>query len=159
MVRTKPHAFNERNDKMIEIVLNAHKDSQKEVARVAEEAAGTIAKNLAPEVCLQALSPVLRDAEFPVNLAALKMTIKVVEDIDSETVGESLGEIVPGLIRCYDHVESSVRKASVFCLVAIHSAVGEEALLPHLAELSGTKMKLLNLYIKRSQAGNGGSRP
>ena len=48
-----------------------------QVARVAEEAAGTIAKNLAPEVCLQALSPVLRDAEFPVNLAALKMTIKV----------------------------------------------------------------------------------
>lgn len=32
MVRTKPHAFNERNDKMIEIVLNAHKDSQKEVS-------------------------------------------------------------------------------------------------------------------------------
>ena len=48
-----------------------------QVARVAEEAAGTIAKNLPPEVCLQALSPVLRDAEFPVNLAALKMTIKV----------------------------------------------------------------------------------
>lgn len=31
--------------------------------------------------------------------------------------------------------------------------------MPHLAELSGTKMKLLNLYIKRSQAGNGGARP
>lgn len=158
-MRTRPHVFNERNDKMIEAVLNAHKDSQKEVARVAEEAAGTIAKNLPPEVCLQALSPVLRDAEFPVNLAALKMTIKVVEDIDSETVGENLSDIVPGLIRCYDHVESSVRKASVFCLVAIHSAVGEETLMPHLAELSGTKMKLLNLYIKRSQAGNGGGRP
>lgn len=47
------------------------------VARVAEEAAGTIAKSLPPEICLQALSPVLREAEFPVNLAALKMTIKV----------------------------------------------------------------------------------
>lgn len=44
---------------------------------MAEEAAGTIAKNLPPEVCLQALSPVLREAEFPVNLAALKMTMKV----------------------------------------------------------------------------------
>ena len=63
------------------------------------------------------------------------------------------------IFQCYDHVESSVRKASVFCLVAIHSAVGEETLMPHLAELSGTKMKLLNLYIKRSQAGNGGARP
>ena len=37
-------------------------------------------------------------------------------------------------------MESSVRKASVFCLVAIHSAVGEESLMPHLAELSGTKV-------------------
>lgn len=56
-------------------------------------------------------------------------------------------------------MESSVRKASVFCLVALHSVVGEDVLMPHLAELSGTKMKLLNLYIKRSQAGNGGARP
>lgn len=30
-MRTRPHVFNERNDKMIEAVLNAHKDSQKEV--------------------------------------------------------------------------------------------------------------------------------
>ena len=44
--------------------------------------------------------------------------------------------------QCYDHVESSVRKASVFCLVAIHSAVGEETLMPHLAELSGTKVRI-----------------
>ncbi|XP_022787284.1 CLIP-associating protein 1-A-like isoform X5 [Stylophora pistillata] len=159
MVRTKPQAFNKQINKMVETVLNAHKDAQKEVARVAEEAAGTIAKSLPPEVCLQALSPVLREAEFPVNLAALKMTIKVVEDIDGETIEENLGEIVPGLVRCYDHVESSVRKASVFCLVAIHGVVGEETLMPHLAELSGTKMKLLNLYIKRAQAGNGGARP
>ncbi|XP_058972791.2 CLIP-associating protein 1-A isoform X5 [Pocillopora verrucosa] len=159
MVRTRPQAFNKQIDKMVETVLNAHKDVQKEVARVAEEAAGTIAKNLPPEVCLQALSPVLREAEFPVNLAALKMIMKVVEDIDDETIEENLGEIVPGLVRCYDHVESSVRKASVFCLVAIHGVVGEETLMPHLAELSGTKMKLLNLYIKRAQAGNGGGRP
>ncbi|PFX27552.1 CLIP-associating protein 1-A [Stylophora pistillata] len=140
MVRTKPQAFNKQINKMVETVLNAHKDAQKEVARVAEEAAGTIAKSLPPEVCLQALSPVLREAEFPVNLAALKMTIKVVEDIDGETIEENLGEIVPGLVRCYDHVESSVRKASVFCLVAIHGVVGEETLMPHLAELSGTKV-------------------
>ncbi|XP_074623806.1 CLIP-associating protein 1-like isoform X4 [Acropora palmata] len=158
LVRTKPHAFNQPMDKVIETVLIAHKDTQKEVVRVAEEAAGTIAKSLVPRLCLQALSPVLREAEFPVNLAALKMAVKVVEDIDSETVEENLGELVPGLIRCYDHVESSVRKASVFCLVAIHQAVGEDILMPHLAELSGTKMKLLNLYIKRSQAGNGNGR-
>lgn len=29
----------------------------------------------------------------------------------------------------------------MFCLVAIHGVVGEETLMPHLAELSGTKVK------------------
>ena len=47
---------------------------------MAEEAAGTIAKSLVPRLCLQALSPVLREAEFPVNLAALKMAVKVLSD-------------------------------------------------------------------------------
>uniref|UniRef100_A0ACB8G1P5 CLIP-associating protein 1 n=1 Tax=Sphaerodactylus townsendi TaxID=933632 RepID=A0ACB8G1P5_9SAUR len=56
----------------------------------------------------------------------------------------------------YDNTESSVRKASVFCLVAIYSVIGEE-LKPHLAQLTGSKMKLLNLYIKRAQTTNSNS--
>ncbi len=39
----------------------------------------------------------------------------------------------------YDNTESSVRKASVFCLVAIFSVIGEE-LKPHLAQLTGSKV-------------------
>lgn len=39
----------------------------------------------------------------------------------------------------YDNTESSVRKASVFCLVAIYSVIGEE-LKPHLAQLTGSKV-------------------
>lgn len=63
----------------VELVQYSHNQYflYSQVARVSEEAAGTIAKSLPPEICLQALSPVLREAEFPVNLAALKMTIKV----------------------------------------------------------------------------------
>lgn len=49
----------------------------------------------------------------------------------------------------YDNSESSVRKASVFCLVALHSAVGDD-LYTYLKELNGSKLKLLNLYIKRA---------
>ena len=54
--------------------------------------------------------------------------------------------------QAYDNVESSVRKASVFCIVAIHQLVGEANLQPHLDCLNGSKMKLLSLYIKRAQA-------
>jgi len=39
----------------------------------------------------------------------------------------------------YDNTESSVRKASVFCLVAIYSVIGEE-LKPHLAQLTGSEV-------------------
>ena len=41
----------------------------------------------------------------------------------------------------YDNTESSVRKASVFCLVAIYSVIGED-LKPHLAQLTGSKVKM-----------------
>jgi len=58
---------------------------------------------------------------------------------------------MPGLLKAYDNVESSVRKASVFCMVALHQLVGEN-LQPHLSCLNGSKLKLLNLYIKRAQA-------
>ncbi len=51
----------------------------------------------------------------------------------------------------YDNVESSVRKASVFCMVSLHQLVGDR-LQPHLESLNGSKLKLLNLYIKRAQA-------
>ncbi len=53
-------------------------------------------------------------------------------------------------LQSYDNVESSVRKAAVFCMVALHQLVGEE-LQPHLEGLNGSKLKLLNLYIKHAQ--------
>lgn len=43
------------------------------------------------------------------------------------------------LFQGYDNTESSVRKASVFCLVAIYSVIGEE-LKPYLAQLTGSKV-------------------
>lgn len=72
-----------------------------------------------------------------------------------------------------------MRKASVFCLVAIYSVIGEE-LKPYLSQLTGSKvgpfpvcsstalpssqaailfpqMKLLNLYIKRAQTSSNSS--
>ena len=39
----------------------------------------------------------------------------------------------------YDDSESSVRKACVFCLVAVHAVIGDE-LKPHLSQLTGSKV-------------------
>lgn len=58
------------------------------------------------------------------------------------------------LWQAYDNEESSVRKSAVFCMVSLHAAIGEEDLKPHLVALNGSKLKLLHLYIRRSQQGS-----
>uniref|UniRef100_A0A5F9DGB7 Cytoplasmic linker associated protein 2 n=1 Tax=Oryctolagus cuniculus TaxID=9986 RepID=A0A5F9DGB7_RABIT len=130
----------------------------KEVVRSAEEAASVLATSISPEQCIKVLCPIIQTADYPINLAAIKMQTKVIERVSRETLNLLLPEIMPGLIQGYDNSESSVRKACVFCLVAVHAVIGDE-LKPHLSQLTGSKMKLLNLYIKRAQTGSGGADP
>lgn len=59
--------------------------------------------------------------------------------MDGEYLKSKLGDVVPGVIRGYSHSESSVRKASVFCLVAIHAVVGD-AMREHLNKLSSSQV-------------------
>ncbi|XP_036713127.1 CLIP-associating protein 1 isoform X2 [Balaenoptera musculus] len=155
-LRSQPARFKHYAELTIMKTLEAHKDSHKEVVRAAEEAAATLASSIHPEQCIKVLCPIVQTADYPINLAAIKMQTKVVERIAKESLLQLLADIIPGLLQGYDNTESSVRKASVFCLVAIYSVIGEE-LKPHLAQLTGSKMKLLNLYIKRAQTTNSNS--
>ncbi|XP_037705415.1 CLIP-associating protein 1 isoform X20 [Choloepus didactylus] len=156
ILRNQPARFKNYAELTIMKTLEAHKDSHKEVVRAAEEAASTLASSIHPEQCIKVLCPIIQTADYPINLAAIKMQTKVVERIARESLLQLLPDIIPGLLQGYDNTESSVRKASVFCLVAIYSVIGEE-LKPHLAQLTGSKMKLLNLYIKRAQTTNSNS--
>ncbi|XP_058643423.1 CLIP-associating protein 1a isoform X7 [Onychostoma macrolepis] len=156
ILRNQPARFKNYAELTIMKTLEAHKDSHKEVVRAAEEAAATLAGSIHPEQCIKVLCPIVQTADYPINLAAIKMQSKVVERIARESLHQLLPDIIPGLLQGYDNTESSVRKASVFCLVAIYSVIGEE-LKPHLAQLTGSKMKLLNLYIKRAQTTNSNS--
>ncbi|XP_053522507.1 CLIP-associating protein 1 isoform X3 [Artibeus jamaicensis] len=156
ILRNQPARFKNYAELTIMKTLEAHKDSHKEVVRAAEEAASTLASSIHPEQCIKVLCPIIQTADYPINLAAIKMQTRVVERISRESLLQLLVDIIPGLLQGYDNTESSVRKASVFCLVAIYSVIGEE-LKPHLAQLTGSKMKLLNLYIKRAQTTNSNS--
>ncbi|XP_048341875.1 CLIP-associating protein 1 isoform X5 [Sphaerodactylus townsendi] len=156
ILRNQPARFKNYAELTIMKTLEAHKDSHKEVVRAAEEAASTLASSIHPEQCIKVLCPIIQTADYPINLAAIKMQTKVIERISKESLHQLLQDIIPGLLQGYDNTESSVRKASVFCLVAIYSVIGEE-LKPHLAQLTGSKMKLLNLYIKRAQTTNSNS--
>ncbi|XP_054642236.1 CLIP-associating protein 1a isoform X32 [Dunckerocampus dactyliophorus] len=156
ILRNQPARFKNYAELTIMKTLEAHKDSHKEVVRAAEEAASTLAGSIHPEQCIKVLCPIVQTADYPINLAAIKMQTKVIERIGKDSLLQLLVDIIPGLLQGYDNTESSVRKASVFCLVAIYSVIGED-LKPHLAQLTGSKMKLLNLYIKRAQTTNSNS--
>ncbi|XP_008288942.1 CLIP-associating protein 2 isoform X13 [Stegastes partitus] len=154
----QPWRFKNYAELTIMKALEAHKDPHKEVVRAAEETAAMLALSISPDQCIKVLCPIIQSADYPINLAAIKMQTKVVERVPREGLISMLPEIVPGLIQGYDNSESSVRKACVFCLVAIHAVIGED-LKPHLSQLSSSKLKLLNLYIKRAQSGSTGSEP
>merc|ERR1719204_2568188 len=135
-------------------VLESHRDQEKDVERAAEGCAGAMAGVLPVDLVLRVLNPIIKTGDFPVNQAAIKMLTKVAERTDQpskDVIASHLEDIMPGLLKAYDNVESSVRKASVFCMVNLHQLVGE-SLQPHLSILNGSKLKLLNLYIKRAQA-------
>ncbi|XP_006800352.1 CLIP-associating protein 1-like isoform X4 [Neolamprologus brichardi] len=156
ILRNQPARFKNYAELTIMKMLEAHKDSHKEVVRAAEEAASTLAGSIHPEQCIKVLCPIVQTADYPINLAAIKMQTRAIERITREPLHQLLPDIIPGLLQGYDNTESSVRKASVFCLVAIYSVIGEE-LKPYLAQLTGSKMKLLNLYIKRAQTSTSNS--
>ncbi|XP_032436608.1 CLIP-associating protein 2 isoform X10 [Xiphophorus hellerii] len=154
----QPWRFKNYAELTIMKALEAHKDPHKEVVRAAEETAAMLALSISPDQCIKVLCPIIQSADYPINLAAIKMQTKVMERVPREGLASMLPEIVPGLIQGYDNSESSVRKACVFCLVAIHAVIGDD-LKPHLSQLSSSKLKLLNLYIKRAQSGSTGSEP
>ncbi|XP_029175942.1 CLIP-associating protein 1 isoform X2 [Nylanderia fulva] len=116
----------------------------------AEKCAATMAMVLKPEQIIHLVSTIIATETYPLNMGAIKMLHKVVEHWGREAIEPHLAKVMPGLIKAYDDAESAVRKSAVFCMVAIHVAVGEEALKPHLSCLYSSKLKLLNIYIQRA---------
>ncbi|XP_021373909.1 CLIP-associating protein 1-like isoform X9 [Mizuhopecten yessoensis] len=150
ILRNQPQRFRDYAELTTLRILEAHKDSVREVVRSAEECADTLANYIAPEQSVRILNPIIQTAQFPINLAAIKMQNKVIELLPKEAVETMMGEMIPGLLRGYDDQQSTVRKAAVFCLVSIYLTVGE-VIWNHLTKLNYSKLKLLNLYIKRAQ--------
>ncbi|KAL8570188.1 hypothetical protein ACOMHN_030983 [Nucella lapillus] len=131
-------------------VCEAHRDPCKDVQRAAEECALVIPNCISPEQALPILNNIIATAIFPIHWIAIKMLIEVVKIVPVELLMRALSSTTPGLIMGYDDSDSRVRKASVFCLVNMYLRIGED-LRPFLTDLNSSKMKLLNLYIKRTQ--------
>ncbi|KAM9824509.1 CLIP-associating protein 2-like [Neosynchiropus ocellatus] len=144
-----PSRFKDHAENLIMKTLEAHNDSNKQVLLEVEKTASILALSISPEKCVRLVCPVIQTADHPVNLAAIKMVTKVVERIPPENLVSLMPEIMPGLIRCFEDSDIGVRKACIYCFVAIYSVINED-LEPHLCQLPRSKLKLVRLYIERS---------
>lgn len=132
-------------------VIDAYSDGNKDVAKLAEQTAHLIISALDPSNVIKVLIPLMRAEEFPKNLMAIKTLTKLVEMESKESIHPFLPDIMPGLVQAYANEESLVRKSTVFCMVALHNKLGGDTLKPYLASLNASKLKLLHLYINRTQ--------
>lgn len=69
------------------------------MVRAAEEAASTLAGSIHPEQCIKVLCPIVQTADYPINLAAIKMQTKAIERIGKEPLHQLLSDIIPGLLQ------------------------------------------------------------
>ncbi|CAH1123842.1 unnamed protein product [Ceutorhynchus assimilis] len=131
-------------------VLKAHTDDRREVVKEAETTAAAMA--VCPfDTVAYTLAPLIRTSPYPEDLGAIKMLTKLVEANPDQITDDHLRQIMPGILKGTDHNESPVRKSSIFCMVALYKAVGEERFSIYINGLTGSKVKLLRLYISRDE--------
>ncbi|KAF5395165.1 CLIP-associating protein 1 [Paragonimus heterotremus] len=153
LVRTKPELFHDFAYLFVIKVLDACRDEEKTVIRSAEDCAKSIAQSLPPDLCFSVLTPLINDWSLQINLPAIKMQEHVVRHSSPDLVHDVMEAIIPGLIVACNHEDSAMRKASIFCLVAIAMKIGD-AIWEHLTELHVSKRRLLKLYIDRELNSN-----
>ncbi|KRZ79086.1 CLIP-associating protein 1-A [Trichinella papuae] len=89
----QPQRFQDYAELTILKLLDAHKDPERKVIRAAEDCAAVLALHLAPLVCLRVLTPVIVNDQGPALLAAIKMTTKVIEQMDTDELLRILKEL------------------------------------------------------------------
>uniref|UniRef100_A0A8C9W3T5 Cytoplasmic linker associated protein 2 n=1 Tax=Scleropages formosus TaxID=113540 RepID=A0A8C9W3T5_SCLFO len=92
ILHQQPSRFKNYAELTIMKALEAHKDPHKEVVRAAEETAAMLASSISAEQCVKVLCPIIQTAEYPINLAAIKMQTKVIDRLSRERTS-----VPPGL--------------------------------------------------------------
>ncbi|MFH4975473.1 hypothetical protein AB6A40_002182 [Gnathostoma spinigerum] len=129
-----------------------------QVASMAEDCGNVLATHVSSQACRKVLIAVIKsDTNIPKIQLAIKMLTKVIESLSAEELLPLLDEVVPPIVNTYNYESSSVRKASVLCLVAINDIVGSAAMEPYYQDLNKGKLKLLEVYIQRKKANNNAS--
>lgn len=93
------------------------------MVRAAEEAASTLASSIHPEQCIKVLCPIVQTADYPINLAAIKMQTRAIERIAKEPLHQLLSDIIPGLLQVSFSTQDSSQSSSPLLLHSASSAV------------------------------------
>ncbi|VDL83932.1 unnamed protein product [Nippostrongylus brasiliensis] len=116
------------------------KKKKSQLMNVADECLKTLATHFPLHVVIRATKPIIAQESDNRVGPALKMLTRLIESLDPDELTSRLPEIAPGVVNCYSNPLSSVRKSTVFCLVAMVNKLGREPINPYLSELSNSKV-------------------
>lgn len=136
---------------LFKVLDSISEEENPQLMNVADECLKTLATHFPLHVVIRATKPIIAQESDNRVGPALKMLTRLIESLDADELTARLPEIAPGVVNCYMNPQSSVRKSTVFCLVAMVNKLGREPVNPYLAPLSNSKIHLLEVYIQRTQ--------
>ncbi|XP_055690824.1 CLIP-associating protein isoform X2 [Lutzomyia longipalpis] len=128
--------------------------SNREVVTLIEHSIPKIASVLPLDLSINILNPVIATGEFPTNLCAVKILTELASKQGENFTEQHLDVIMPNIALLTDDNQSMVRKAAVFCIVKLYLVMGEEKVKPKFSMLTGSKVRLLNVYINKFKGHN-----
>ncbi|PIO66186.1 HEAT repeat protein [Teladorsagia circumcincta] len=128
---------------LFKVLDSISEEENPQLLNVADECLRTLATHFPLHVVIRATKPIIAQENDNRVGPALKMLTRLIESLDVEELTARLPEIAPGVVNCYSNPQSSVRKSTVFCLVAMVNKLGREPVNPYLAPLSNSKVSFL----------------
>ncbi|KAK6034686.1 HEAT repeat protein [Cooperia oncophora] len=125
---------------LFKVLDSISEEENPQLINVADECLRTLATHFPLHVVIRATKPIIAQENDNRVGPALKMLTRLIESLDVEELTARLPEIAPGVVNCYSNPQSSVRKSTVFCLVAMVNKLGREPVNPYLAPLSNSKV-------------------
>ncbi|OQR78571.1 CLIP-associating protein 2-like, partial [Tropilaelaps mercedesae] len=151
LVPSQPQHFAQYADLTLVKLLQSQLDKDRDVQRASDLAISGALRAAGVEKGAGILARLIaRWPDVHLLAAAIKALSRLVELSNGDELRPALDQVAPALLRAYDHEESAVRRAAVFCLVFLHHKVGAESIDPYLETLQGCKLRLLRLYIERA---------
>jgi hypothetical protein len=135
-------------------LLRMHTEQEQDdhVRRAADDTLLILSEAVSPRSAAPLLVPILtgEDRSASALLTSIKLVTMVLRRLPKIDLVELQSDAIAGLVQHYTHKLADVRKAVVFALVEIHHVLGD-SMMQHLSMLGPSQMKLLRIYIQRTE--------